>query len=105
DERDPAPARRQPRTADPRRQPAAHFDRRHDRVRAVQSRPRPRSNGPEVSVTAARRLPRLLLVTGMSGAGKSTVLDALEDMGWDTRSRRTALRRMESPASGSLPAR
>jgi len=31
-----------------------------------------------------RRLPRLLLVTGMSGAGKSSVLDALEDMGWDT---------------------
>jgi RNase adapter protein RapZ len=31
----------------------------------------------------ARHLPRLLLVTGMSGAGKSTVLDALEDMGWD----------------------
>ena len=27
--------------------------------------------------------PKLLLVTGMSGAGKSTVLDALEDMGWD----------------------
>jgi UPF0042 nucleotide-binding protein len=35
-------------------------------------------------VTHERRLPRLLLVTGMSGAGKSTVLDALEDMGWDT---------------------
>jgi UPF0042 nucleotide-binding protein len=34
-------------------------------------------------VSAKRRLPRLLLVTGMSGAGKSTVLDALEDMGWD----------------------
>src|SRR5437764_12394871 len=32
---------------------------------------------------SARRLPRLLLVTGMSGAGKSPVLDALEDMGWD----------------------
>jgi UPF0042 nucleotide-binding protein len=31
-----------------------------------------------------RSPPRLLLVTGMSGAGKSTVLDALEDMGWDT---------------------
>ncbi|HXG82118.1 MAG TPA: RNase adapter RapZ [Sphingomicrobium sp.] len=30
-----------------------------------------------------KTLPRLLLVTGMSGAGKSTVLDALEDMGWD----------------------
>ena len=29
------------------------------------------------------RVPRLLLVTGMSGAGKSTVLDALEDLGWD----------------------
>ena len=28
-------------------------------------------------------LTRLLLVTGMSGAGKSTVLDALEDLGWD----------------------
>ena len=35
-------------------------------------------------MSSARRLPRLLLVTGMSGAGKSTVLDALEDMGWDT---------------------
>ena len=33
---------------------------------------------------ANRRSPtRLLLVTGMSGAGKSSVLDALEDMGWD----------------------
>nr|WP_314445604.1 RNase adapter RapZ [uncultured Sphingomonas sp.] len=30
------------------------------------------------------RLPRLLLVTGMSGAGKSSALNALEDMGWDT---------------------
>jgi UPF0042 nucleotide-binding protein len=34
-------------------------------------------------MSPARRLPRLLLVTGMSGAGKSTVLDALEDLGWD----------------------
>ena len=33
--------------------------------------------------TSGKPLPRLLLVTGMSGAGKSTVLDALEDMGWD----------------------
>ena len=32
---------------------------------------------------APKTSPRLLLVTGMSGAGKSTVLDALEDMGWD----------------------
>jgi len=32
---------------------------------------------------SARRPPRLLLVTGMSGAGKSTAIDALEDMGWD----------------------
>jgi UPF0042 nucleotide-binding protein len=28
-------------------------------------------------------MPRLLLVTGISGAGKSSVLDALEDMGWE----------------------
>ncbi|HEU4809636.1 MAG TPA: RNase adapter RapZ, partial [Sphingomicrobium sp.] len=34
-------------------------------------------------MTAERSKARLLLVTGMSGAGKSTVLDALEDMGWD----------------------
>ena len=34
-------------------------------------------------MSEGRRLPRLLLVTGMSGAGKSTVLDALEDLGWD----------------------
>ena len=34
-------------------------------------------------MTGERHPPRLLLVTGMSGAGKSTVLDALEDMGWD----------------------
>lgn len=27
---------------------------------------------------------RILLVTGMSGAGKSTALDTLEDMGWET---------------------
>ena len=27
---------------------------------------------------------RILLVTGMSGAGKSTALKSLEDMGWDT---------------------
>ena len=35
-------------------------------------------------MSAEPRKPRLLLVTGMSGAGKSSVLDALEDMGWDT---------------------
>ncbi|MGB3712600.1 MAG: RNase adapter RapZ [Erythrobacter sp.] len=29
-------------------------------------------------------LQRLLLVTGMSGAGKSTALDVLEDLGWET---------------------
>lgn len=34
-------------------------------------------------MSAERRRPRLLLVTGMSGAGKSSVLDALEDMGWE----------------------
>jgi UPF0042 nucleotide-binding protein len=34
-------------------------------------------------VSESPEKPRLLLVTGMSGAGKSTVLDALEDMGWD----------------------
>ena len=34
-------------------------------------------------MTSRPTSPRLLLVTGMSGAGKSTVLDALEDLGWD----------------------
>lgn len=34
-------------------------------------------------MSAEQRRPRLLLVTGMSGAGKSSVLDALEDMGWE----------------------
>ena len=34
-------------------------------------------------MSSDRSTPRLLLVTGTSGAGKSTVLDALEDMGWD----------------------
>ena len=56
--------------------------RRDDRLGAVQGRAGARSNGPQALMTA-RRVPRLLLVTGMSGAGKSTVLDALEDMGWD----------------------
>ena len=27
---------------------------------------------------------RLLIVTGMSGAGKSTALEVLEDLGWET---------------------
>jgi UPF0042 nucleotide-binding protein len=36
-----------------------------------------------MTVAKRREKPRLLLVTGMSGAGKSTVLDALEDLGWD----------------------
>ena len=35
-------------------------------------------------MSKTRQAPRLLLVTGMSGAGKSHVLDALEDRGWDT---------------------
>ena len=34
-------------------------------------------------MTDARQPQRLLLVTGMSGAGKSTVLNTLEDMGWE----------------------
>jgi hypothetical protein len=34
-------------------------------------------------MTERQHKPRLLLVTGLSGAGKSTVLDALEDLGWD----------------------
>ena len=34
-------------------------------------------------MSGERRKPRLLLVTGMSGAGKSSALDALEDMGWE----------------------
>ncbi len=33
---------------------------------------------------AAQGPQRLLLVTGLSGAGKSTTLDVLEDLGWET---------------------
>jgi UPF0042 nucleotide-binding protein len=32
----------------------------------------------------SRSRPKILLVTGMSGAGKSTVLRTLEDLGWET---------------------
>jgi RNase adapter protein RapZ len=35
-------------------------------------------------VTRVSRPARILLVTGMSGAGKSTALKTLEDMGWET---------------------
>jgi UPF0042 nucleotide-binding protein len=34
--------------------------------------------------TMSRRPKHILLVTGMSGAGKSTVLRTLEDLGWET---------------------
>lgn len=34
--------------------------------------------------TSPRRPKHILLVTGMSGAGKSTVLRTLEDLGWET---------------------
>lgn len=34
-------------------------------------------------MTAPSRPDRILLITGMSGAGKSTALDTLEDMGWE----------------------
>jgi hypothetical protein len=84
---DPAAPRRQPRAAGPWREAAADQHRRDDRVGGSQGCARPRPNGPQAlgvaAVSSRRTLPRLLLVTGMSGAGKSTVLDALEDMGWD----------------------
>ena len=38
----------------------------------------------EAGSTAPRRLPRAMLVTGLSGAGKTTALQALEDLGWET---------------------
>ena len=39
----------------------------------------------ETTTTNASSDPqRLLLITGLSGAGKSTVLDVLEDLGWET---------------------
>ncbi len=34
-------------------------------------------------MTETVRPDRILLVTGMSGAGKSTALKTLEDMGWE----------------------
>ncbi len=40
------------------------------------------SDNPRAPANDTRQ--RLLLVTGMSGAGKSTALDVLEDLGWET---------------------
>jgi UPF0042 nucleotide-binding protein len=48
--------------------------------------------------------PRLLLVTGVSGAGKTTTLAALEDLGWETINNfpiRLLHRMVEKPDSGS----
>ncbi|MCK0128944.1 RNase adapter RapZ [Erythrobacter sp. F6033] len=39
---------------------------------------------PSDSQTDAASPQRILLVTGLSGAGKSTALDVLEDLGWET---------------------
>lgn len=50
---------------------------------------------------------RLLLVTGMSGAGKSTVLDTLEDLGWevvDNMPLRLLDRLLDMPPSEGSPA-
>lgn len=35
-------------------------------------------------LSRTRSEPRVLIVTGMSGAGKSTALEVLEDLGWET---------------------
>jgi UPF0042 nucleotide-binding protein len=43
----------------------------------------PRSSDPDDPSGQSDRQ-RLLLVTGLSGAGKSTALDVLEDLGWET---------------------
>jgi UPF0042 nucleotide-binding protein len=37
---------------------------------------------PEAEDTAAPRLPELVIITGMSGAGRSTAANVLEDLGW-----------------------
>jgi RNase adapter protein RapZ len=41
------------------------------------------TSSPAPTVARAADPQRLLLVTGLAGAGKSTVLDALEDLGWE----------------------
>ncbi len=40
--------------------------------------------GSPAAVAPSSAAPRILLVTGMSGAGASTALRALQDMGWET---------------------
>ncbi|TRD10652.1 RNase adapter RapZ [Erythrobacter insulae] len=42
------------------------------------------SDSPSESSSSAIEPQRILLVTGLSGAGKSTALDVLEDLGWET---------------------
>ncbi|MEM7702877.1 MAG: RNase adapter RapZ [Pseudomonadota bacterium] len=39
---------------------------------------------PPIEARASHEAQRVLLLTGMSGAGKSTVLAVLEDLGWET---------------------
>lgn len=46
--------------------------------------PPPEPNRPARTPDAAPAPQRLLLVTGLAGAGKSTALAALEDLGWET---------------------
>jgi len=47
--------------------------------------PQTSTDGRDPAGTAQGNRPqRLLLLTGMSGAGKSTALDVLEDLGWET---------------------
>src|SRR6185437_12080189 len=64
-------------------QSAARYDRRHDRFGGSESGAGAGPLRTSGEMTDEDRKPRLLHVTGMSGAGKSTVLDSLEDMGWE----------------------
>jgi len=48
------------------------------------SQPSSSDNSEPVRNPPADERQRLLLLTGMSGAGKSTALDVLEDLGWET---------------------
>jgi hypothetical protein len=68
------PSRR--RRGDHRRRPSP------DRARPEADEARPAAPGPSGSARSTAQRPRILIITGMSGPGRSTASNVVEDLGW-----------------------